>query len=342
MLDFNTFIKQTRVMKIAFGVMFDTFKNILLASGFKEDKASLCARIFAENSRDGVYSHGLNRFPVFVKTVKEQQVDINAEPEKISASGVIEYWDGHLAPGMYVATMAMERAISIAKENAMGCVSVKNTNHWMRGGSYGWQAAQSGCIAICSTNTIANMPPWGGVDPRLGNNPLVIAVPRKGGHIVLDMAISQFSYGKMQEYQLRGETLPVAGGYDSEGKLSYSPAEIRSNHRSLPIGFWKGSGLSFVLDVLLSAMSGGRSVAAITADGMEKGLSQLFIAINAENLHAEIIEEIISYTKSSKTSSDGSGIFYPGEKTLLTRKQNEKEGIPVNEKIWNDVLALLT
>ena len=49
----------------------------------------------------------------------------------------------------------------------------------MRGGTYGWQAAEAGMIGICFTNTIANMPPWGGIDPRLGNNPLVIAVPRK-------------------------------------------------------------------------------------------------------------------------------------------------------------------
>ena len=70
------------------------------------------------------------------------------------------------------------RAISIAKENGIGCVVLKNTNHWMRGGTYGWQAADAGCIGICFTNTIANMPPWGGKEPKLGNNPLVIAVPR--------------------------------------------------------------------------------------------------------------------------------------------------------------------
>jgi 3-dehydro-L-gulonate 2-dehydrogenase len=327
-------------MKIPFSEMFEIFARILTSLGFNNEKAKLCARIFAENSRDGVYSHGLNRFPVFVQSVKDKQVDIEADPQKISGNGVVERWEGNLAPGMYVATLAMQRAIELAKESGMGCIAVRNTNHWMRGGTYGWQAANENCVGICSSNTIANMPPWGGIDPRLGNNPLVIAVPRKNGPIVLDMAISQFSYGKMQEYQMKGEMLPVAGGYDSQGKLSYSPAEIRQTYRSLPIGFWKGSGLSFVLDVLLSAMSGGRAVADITADGKEKGLSQLFISINAENLHTKVIEEIISYTKSSRPAEDGAGIYYPGEKTLLTRKRNEAEGLPVNEKIWNDVLAL--
>src|SRR5207237_10438384 len=100
-----------------------------------------------------------------------------SEPETLSRDGVTENWDGHLAPGMYTATLAMRRAITLAKENSMGCVAVKNTNHWMRGGTYGWQAADAGYIGICVTNTIANMPPWGGKEPRLGNNPLVIAVP---------------------------------------------------------------------------------------------------------------------------------------------------------------------
>ena len=56
----------------------------------------------------------------------------------------------------------------------------RNTNHWMRGGSYGWQAADAGVIGICWTNTLANLPPWGAADPRIGNNPLIIAVPRAG------------------------------------------------------------------------------------------------------------------------------------------------------------------
>ena len=81
----------------------------------------------------------------------------------------------------------MQRAIALAKENNIGCVTVKNTNHWMRGGTYGWQAADAECIGICITNAIATMPPWGGIKPRLGNNPLVIAVPRTEGHVVLDM-----------------------------------------------------------------------------------------------------------------------------------------------------------
>src|SRR5205814_7251856 len=128
-----------------------------------------------------------------------------------------------------------------------------------------------------STNTIANMPPWGGIKPGLGNNPLVIAIPRRQGHIVLDMAISQFSYGKLQEYQLAGKLLPVPGGYDNDGILTTDAKKIRESRRILPIGYWKGSGLSLMLDLLVAGLSGGRTVAQISAQGEEYGLSQIFI-----------------------------------------------------------------
>ena len=69
-------------MKIPPPRMFQTFNEVLRHIGLSEAKAALCARIFTENSRDRVYSHGLNRFPVFVQAVRENQVDIYAEPSE--------------------------------------------------------------------------------------------------------------------------------------------------------------------------------------------------------------------------------------------------------------------
>ncbi|MCU7550285.1 3-dehydro-L-gulonate 2-dehydrogenase [Chitinophagaceae bacterium LB-8] len=327
-------------MRVPFNILRDQFYNILLKTGFSKQKAEFIARIFAENSRDGVYSHGLNRFPVFIEAVKKGSIALNTEPQILSKNGSIEYWDGQLGPGMYIATLAIDRAIAIAKESGIGCVSVKNSNHWMRGGIYGWQAADAGCVGICTSNTIANMPPWGGREPRLGNNPLVVAIPRPQGHLVLDMALSQFSYGKLQEYELSGRELPVAGGYDEEGRLTTNPQQVRATQRSLPIGFWKGSGLSFMLDVLVASLSAGQSVGQITAGGSEIGLSQFFLCINAPHLNQLLINEIIQYTKSSQPASSDGKIYYPGEKTLAIRIENERNGIPVNNEIWQQVLKM--
>jgi 3-dehydro-L-gulonate 2-dehydrogenase len=327
-------------VRIFYNDLMSEFKRVLLKLSFSGERAETCARIFADNTRDGVYSHGINRFAVFVNYVKDGFIDINAEPKLVEQNGLIEKWDGQLGPGMYNASLAMARAISIAKEKGIGCVVLKNTNHWMRGGTYGWQAADAGCVGICFTNTIANMPPWGGLEPRLGNNPLVIAIPRDDGHLVLDMAMTQFSYGKLQEYDLKNQLLPVPGGYDEVGNLTNDPASIIKSQRALPIGFWKGSGLSFILDVLLTALSGGQSTSKITGSGKETGLSQFFLCLYQQSYSNELIEDIIQFSKSGLPAESGSAVFYPGEKTLATRKRNEIEGIAVNEEIWAAILKM--
>jgi len=329
-------------MRIPFVRLKDEFQRILVGVGFTLDRAGQCAEIFAANSRDGVYTHGLNRFPVFVQHVKKGMVKPNASPEKIAAMGALEQWEGNLAPGMINAVFCMDRAMEIAKHHGIGCVAIKNTNHWMRGGTYGWQAADAGYIGICFTNTIANLPPWGGLDPRLGNNPLVIAVPKVGGHVVLDMAISQYAVGKLMQYKDQGQQLPLPGGYDQSGQLSTDADAILESKRLLPIGFWKGSGLSLVLDLLATVLSGGNSTADITASGRESGVSQVFICLKPtdDERTAGMITDIINYTKTSTEESQGSPITYPGENTLRSREKSLLEGVTVDEKIWNSVLGL--
>jgi 3-dehydro-L-gulonate 2-dehydrogenase len=329
-------------MRIPFEKLKAEFKRILIDLNFPEEKAGLCAKIFAENSRDGVYTHGLNRFPTFVKYIKQGLIKPDAEPALLNSFGALEQWDGNLGPGIINALFCMDRAIELAQQNGIGCVAIRNTNHWMRGGTYGWQAAEAGFIGINFTNTTANVAPWGGTTPTLGNNPLVISVPRKEGHVVLDMAISQFSIGKLHQYKSHGDQLPVPGGYDEDGELSTDPSDILESKRVLPIGFWKGSGLSLVLDLLASVLSQGKSTKQITAQETESGVSQVFIAIKPQSSQQtdDLIEEILNYAKSSNQAQADKPVAYPGESTLKTRLKNTEEGVLVEEQIWAEVQAL--
>jgi 3-dehydro-L-gulonate 2-dehydrogenase len=327
-------------LRVSFEALKARLAEKLLKEGFSPERAEMCAQIFASNSLDDVASHGANRFPVFIEYVRRGMIDIHAEPALVERFGHCEVWDGHLGVGMYNATKAMEKAVILAREHGIGLVVLKNTNHWMRGGTYGWQAANAGCIGICWSNTIANMPAWGGMDPRIGNNPLVIAVPRHEGHVVLDMAMSQFSYGQLQQHVLDNKKLPVAGGYDENGQLTNDAEKIRASRRVLPIGYWKGSGLSILLDVLLVALGGGNSTFRITQQGEEKAVSQCFIAICRPSLHTTVVEEILQYNAGSVRLESGRPVQYPGEGTLRARTENLVAGIPVNQEIWDKIEKL--
>ncbi|AYL99640.1 3-dehydro-L-gulonate 2-dehydrogenase [Mucilaginibacter celer] len=327
-------------MRVPFEKLKAEFKRVLLSIGVSAYKAEQCAAIFAANSRDGVYTHGLNRFPSFVQTIKEGLFKPDVEPVMENSLGAIEQWNGNFGLGMLNATACMARAIGLAEVNGIGCVAIKYTNHWMRGGTYGLQAADAGYIGICFTNTIANLPPWGGLDPRLGNNPLVIAVPRQEGHVLLDMAISQYSVGKLMESRAQGKELLIPGGYDTAGNLSTDAEAVLTSRRMLPIGFWKGSGLSLMLDLLATLLSGGKPTMQISEHEKEWGVSQVFICLKTDaQQNEQMINQILDYTKSSRTL-EGGGVSYPGENMLKTRLRNLKEGIPVDENIWAQVLGM--
>jgi len=333
-------------MKIPYEQMQDVLYKLFLKYKFTEVKAKLMANIYTENTLAGVNSHGINRIPLFINYVDKGIVKVDAEAEKVETFGSIERWDGHLGPGIINATKCTSRAIELAKIHGMGMVALRNTNHWMRGGTYGWQAADAGCISILFTNTQPNMPPWGGKDSRIGNNPFVVSIPREEGHIVLDMAISQFAFGKINDYKLRGEKLPYPGGWDDNNELSNDPEKILAKERGLPIGYWKGSALSMILDMLATLLSAGDSTYKIGLKKYETGISQVYLCIypeifNDRNLREKLLNEIIGYTHDVEPMHPGDKTYYPGERSLQTRARNLKEGIPVSEEVWQKVMELL-
>jgi 3-dehydro-L-gulonate 2-dehydrogenase len=264
----------------------------------------------------------------------------------VAQFGALERWDGQRGPGNLNAHGAMARAIALSRQHGIGCVAMANTNHWMRGGTYGWQAADVNVIGICWTNTMPNVPPWGGLEPAIGNNPLVIAAPRKKGHVVLDMAMSQFSYGALESYRKRCELLPVEGGFDGEGKLTRNPGAIEQTQRLLPAGFWKGSGLAVVLDMLAAMISLGNATRNIANDPLlEAALSQVFLAIDPRTLGDEeqmeqIADGVVKSLQISRPVQEGVPVRYPGEKTLQLREENRRLGLPVDEGIWAEICAI--
>jgi 3-dehydro-L-gulonate 2-dehydrogenase len=336
------------MLRVPYSDLYEALKKAMQHLGISEDRASLSARLFAETTRDGVYTHGLNRFPRFAAMVRNGSIDVNAEPTCTAAFGALERWDGHRGVGNLNAYAAMQRTIALARQHGIGGVALGNTTHWMRGGTYGWLAAEAGLFAICWSNTLPNLPAWGATTPTLGNTPFIIAIPRSsknnpGAHVVLDIAMSQFSYGALASYSKRGEPLPVDGGFDTAGNLTRDAAAIEASQRALPIGYWKGSGLSLVLDMLGAMLSGGLATHQFPPDPLrEAGQSQIFLAIDPTHIAGsqdltQTAEGILASLHEATPADPAKPVRYPGEQTLHLREENLRLGIPVDPDVWEQV-----
>ncbi|SEW04148.1 3-dehydro-L-gulonate 2-dehydrogenase [[Clostridium] fimetarium] len=333
-------------MRVNYDDLVEKFKVILVSRGFSEENAMNAATVFAKNSLDGIYSHGVNRFARVIEYLDKGEIDSTAIATCEIQMGAFERWNGHRGFGPLNAKIAMDRACELAKVNGIGLVALGNNNHWMRGGTYGWQAADQGCIGICWSNTMPNMPAWGGKDRKIGNNPFIMAIPRSNGkHAVVDCAVSQFSYGKIEEARLKGNQLPVPGGYDTNGNLTTDPAEIEKTWRVVPMGYWKGSGISIALDLIATVLTNQNSVSKIGTFGDEVGLTQIMIAIdpskgNTTAITDSIVNEILADIKSSEAVTEGGEVYYPGELELNTRYENLANGIPVIDEVWEKIISL--
>ncbi len=135
-------------MRLSFDEIKNEIKRVFMKYGLSEEKAEICARVHTESTYDGIYSHGTNRVARFVDYIQKGWVDVNAEPTLEKDCGAIKVYNGNMGPGILNALYGCDRAMEMADQYGIGMVGLKNTTHWMRGGTYGLYVARKGYIAI--------------------------------------------------------------------------------------------------------------------------------------------------------------------------------------------------
>jgi len=146
--------------------------------------------------------------------------------------------------------------------------------------------------------------------------------------------------------RLAGRELPVDGGFDDNGQLTREPGVIEKNRRILPMGYWKGSGLSIVLDMIATLLSDGASVAEVTEDNSDEyGISQIFIAIEVDRLidgptRDAKLQRIIDYVTSAERNNPDEAVRLPGHEFTRLLAENRRNGITVDDSVWAKIQAL--
>ncbi len=122
------------------------------------------------------------------------------------------------------------------------------------------------------------------------------------------------------------------------------PGDIEQTGRLLPMGYWKGSGMSILLDMIATVLTDANSTSKIGEFGTEIGLSQILIAIDPKLFTSDEIifahvEAIIADLKESVPIDENEPVRYPGENRIKIREENLAQGIPVHDEIWQEILS---
>jgi uncharacterized oxidoreductase len=326
-------------------------RDIFKASGASEEEATLVMEALVSANLAGHDSHGVIRISQYVQAIRKGQLIPGAKFEIVRQTPSTALVNGNWGFGMVIARKAMELAIEKARTHKISAIGVFNSNHVGRLGDYCLMAAQQDLIGICMVNACGkaqNVAPFGGRAPRLATNPIAIAVPSKGEiPLVLDIATSTVSQGKIRVKVNRKEPVPQGWLIDPEGNPSTDPEVLYKTPPGalLPLGGsvgYKGFGLAFMIEIFSGILT---TAGYSREDARRLGNGTFLIVIDVENfvpisIFKDQVADLIRYIKTCPPMPGFEEVLVPGEPELKETQRRQKEGIFVEEETWNQILTI--
>ena len=326
--------------------------RLLCAAGALEAHAETVARHLADANLAGHDSHGFIRIIQYVRDIREGKVDPKAQPVVTRESGSTAQVNGNGTFGQVVATMATQVAIERAREYGISFVTMGNLGHTGRVGAYPETAAKEGMAAIMCTAFVGGrtigVAPFGGRKRKMGTNPIAMSFPYSSeGPILLDFATSMAAEGKLRVYRARGKKLPDDWVLTKEGVPSRDPNDYYDGGSILPMGGMqgghKGYALSFMV-ALLGPVLGDLAWPELEGDVSGSGSSIMVIDLARVLPTDELrhrVENVVQYTKDTPAIQGSSGVLYPGEVEVRSRKERLANGVPVEDATWEGAVQLI-
>ncbi len=312
--------------------------EILTRMDVSLEDAEIIADVTVDADLKGFTSHGLGRFPQYIKglncgTIKTD-MDIEIEKETVSTALL----NGNHRFGHVVAYYAMEIAMEKAKQTGIGMVGVHDSNHFGVAGYYSDMAIMQDLIGIVIANTEPAVAPIGGKEPIIGTNPIAIGIPSNKNYVSVDMATSATARGKLLEAMRKGEKIPGNVALDAEGNPTIDPqAALKGS--ILPFGAHKGYALAFMIELLAGPLVRAAYGKAVTGTANPEKIctkGDLVMAIDPSIFVdlEEFKEEVDDFVKEIK---DSGNVFIPGDMEVRNVKNHMKEGLPLDEKLYGQL-----
>src|SRR5262249_23149849 len=229
--------------------------DIFRALGTSEHEAAAMAEVLVEADLRGHTSHGLQRVPLAVELLQSGHTQGNARPRIRQQRAAAALLEADRALGPYAGIVGAREAIARARHTGAAAVAIANCSHVGLVGYYVELAAREDMIGILFGKAEGWVHPYGGTEKLLGTNPLAIAIPTNGDPLLLDMATSATSAGKVYEAVAAGRKLAEGEAIDPSGAPTTDPAAALEGALS-PVGGAKGYGLGLALELLGAVLTG--------------------------------------------------------------------------------------
>lgn len=319
--------------------------DTLIKVGVSEEDAVIILDTIVFANRRGVATHGVGRLPLYVHKIAAGHFDPRNVFEVIAENASYAMVDAHNGFGQVAAYKATRMAIEKAKKSGIALVGVRNSNNFGAAGYFGDLAAREGCAAMVFANAAPAIAPTGGKKTIFGTNPICFAFPGVGdlNPIVLDMATTIVARGKIRLAAKNGEKIPIDWALGPDGQPTDDPS-IALAGSLLPIGGYKGYGLSMFVDIFAGLLTGSRYAGEVRNLGKmeeDSGNGHLFVVIDVDQLMTEDEkrERVFHFYEAVKACGEEGKVFMPGEIEYLKMK-SATTTVQISSKQFEDVNAI--
>ncbi len=345
-------IHATQLLKVA--------AAILKQGGSHDEEAHSVADHLVRSNLAGHDSHGVGMLPIYVRMLRENLLAPNREPELVKKDSSILMFDGRRGYGQAVGKTAMEQAIEQCRESGLVLMTLRNTHHLGRIGTYGEQSISAGMVSLHFVNVIDHPPlvaPFRGSDARYATNPICLAMPGTDHQppVLLDMATSRVALGKVRVSLNKNEPLPSGWIIDHQGQSTQDPkvmegylfpdrAESLPLGALTPLGDYKGYGLALFCELLGGMLSGGGTIQPEHPRRHSIINNMLTLVIDPERLvdlpwMEHEIEAVVEYCKASPPANPEEPVLVAGDPERSSQQTRTSNGIPVDDETWQQILV---
>jgi LDH2 family malate/lactate/ureidoglycolate dehydrogenase len=301
--------------------------------GVPQENAAFMGRCLVDADLRGVHSHGSRWAATYARSIRSGGINARAQAKVVQDREATAIVDGDRGIGHIAVAFAMDLAIKKAKQYGSATVSIRRNGHCGAMAFYTQQAADAGCIGFAATTGGTMIAPWGGLDRRVGLNPISWAAPTgRGFSYNLDMAPSVVAGSKVQMAQARGERMPLDWALDAQGNPTDDPELAFKEGTLAPIGGPKGVGLGVAADILCAVLSGGR----YGEDQGDRGGGQVVQAIDIEHFQplSEFkarMDRLVDQYKDTRKKAGVDDVYLPGELEYRRKQDYRTNGIPLDQ-----------